>query len=369
MDIHDRNERGEMISKKQPLPFFCEDKKFRIYGPFFLSIFLLIFFFVMLIDTSNIAFHWMLIPVFYAVLSWESGRWLLMYCRKRIPGIKQVKKRISLLLVSGIPVSAMVGFADHLFALQLGLYKKLLLDDYLFISGLNILSSAIAVSIYESHYYLREWKMLFIESENLKKENSNSQFQFLREQIKPHFLFNSLNTLSALIILDPIKAELYVEEMSTVYRYLLNKNEKDLITLKEELLFLDSYLLLLRVRFEKSLHVNIDTNERLHEYLLPPFVLQLLIENAVKHNVISSEHPLTIRIYTNEEGNLEVDNNVQLKHRPDTSEKKGLTNIRSRYALLNMEEGFKVICDNDLFKVTIPLFKVNRFTLTHLVKH
>jgi two-component system LytT family sensor kinase len=338
----------------------CE-KKFRIYGPFFLSLFLLIFFFAMFIDISVIAFRWTLIPVFYSFLSWESGRWLVMRCRRRMPGINHAKKRIFLIILSGIPVSAAVGFADQLFTVWLGLYKYLSLDDYLFITGLNILCCAVAVSIYESRYYLHEWKILFSESENLKKQNTNTQFQFLREQIKPHFLFNSLNTLSALIITDPIKAELYVEEMSTVYRYLLNKNEKALTTLKEELSFLDSYLLLLRVRFEKSLHVNINTSDQLQERLIPPFVVQLLIENAVKHNIISREHPLTVEIYTDEAGSLHVDNNMQLKSRPDPSENTGLANIRSRYALLNKEEGFKVITENNFFKVTIPLLKINRY--------
>jgi hypothetical protein len=323
----------------------------------------------MLIDVSTIAYRWALIPVFYSVLSWESGHLLVMHCRRKLPGIQNAKKRITLIILIGFPVSAIVGFADQLFTLWLGLYKHFSFDDYFFITGLNILCCAVAICVYEGHYYLQEWKKLFIESKNLKKQNSNSQLQFLRDQIKPHFLFNSLNTLGALIVTDPGKAELYVEEMSTVYRYLLSKNEKDLTTLKEELLFLDSYLLLLRVRFEKSLIVNIDTNEQLHEYLLPPFVLQLLIENAVKHNIISGEHPLTIQIYTDEQGNLHVDNNLQLKARPDPSEGKGLANIRSRYALLNRQDGFIAAKEDHRFKVTIPLLKTNRYAVTHLLNN
>lgn len=343
------------------------EKKIRIYGPLLLFIFLLVFFYAMVLDVSTIAARWILIPFFYSVLSWESARVIVLFSRKKLPGIRNTRKRISLIIFGGIPLAALVGYIDHQFTYQLNLYKKITLDDYFFITGLNILCNAIAISFYESHYYLLEWKMLFRESEDLKKQNSNSQFLFLREQIKPHFLFNSLNTLSALIVTDPPKAELYVEEMSTVYRYLLTKNEKVLTTLGEELSFLDSYLLLLKVRFEDSLNVEINTAENLTDYLLPPFVLQLLIENAVKHNVISTDHPLTIKIFTDKDKRLHVENNLQLKSRVHPSEQKGLMNIQSRYALLNQENGFVVCREDAHFRVTIPLFKSNRYSMAHLL--
>lgn len=125
--------------------------------------------------------------------------------------------------------------------------------------------------------------------------------------------------------------------------------------------------MLLRVRFEKSLKVYIDTSDEYQEYLLPTFVLQLLIENAVKHNIISGENPLSIRIFTDCGGNLHVDNNLQLKAKPDISDRTGLANIRSRYALLNKEHEFHVINDNNSFKVSIPLLEINRYATTHLI--
>ena len=346
---------------------FHERKGIRIYGPLFLSVSLIVLFFSISIEKPSNTFLRAFIPVIYSILIWASGRWLVLHCRKRIPDIRYVNKRIRLLIIIGIPLAAMNGFIDQLFSLFMGQLKYLTFDDYLLLFTLNIISCTLVVSIYESQYFLHQWSKLLCESENLKKKFSNSQFHFLKEQIKPHFLFNSLNTLSALIIINPVKAELYVEEMSTVYRYLLNKNEKDLTTLKEELTFLDSYLHLLRVRFERSLNVSIHISEELQEYLLPPFVLQLLIENAVKHNIISKEHPLSIQVYTDEENVLHVDNNLHLKACPENSERTGLANIRSRYALLNKEDEFQVIKENNFFKVFIPLIKKSRYEVSHLL--
>ena len=343
------------------------ERKFRIYGPIILSVFLLIFFYAMLIGTSDISIRWAIIPLVYSILAWESGRVLVLFCRKQIPGITHVKKRIALLILTGIPVAALMGLINNWFTILLGLYTHFSFNDYFFITGLYILCFTIVIGVYECYYYLQQWKMLFVEAEQLKKDNTNSQFQFLKEQIKPHFLFNSLNTLSALISINPVKAELYVEEMSTVYRYLLSKNEKELTTLQEELLFLDSYLLMLRTRFEESLIVNINVQDRLTEYLLPPFVLQLLIENAVKHNVISKNHPLVIDIFTDDKENLHVVNNLQLKIRPERSENKGLANIILRYSLLNKKDQLRIEKENGLFKVIIPLMKTNVFAVTNLL--
>lgn len=337
------------------------ERKFRIYGPVFLSVFLLVFFYAMLLTSNSATFRWVFVPVFYSILSWESVRLVIIFCRKKFPGIRNTGKRISLMLVTGLPLAAVIAWIDHQFTFLLNLYEQITAADYFFITGLNILCSAVAISIYESHYYLHEWRRLFIESENMKKQNSNSQFQFLREQIKPHFLFNSLNTLSALITTNPVKAELYVEEMASVYRYLLSKNEKELTTLKEELSFLNSYLLLLRVRFEDSLIVELQADHRYDDHLLPPFVLQLLIENAVKHNIISSDQPLTIKIYQDDKANLYVENNMQLKTRTAPSEQKGLANILSRYDILGKKQDLLISREEGVFKVSIPLLEEIRY--------
>jgi hypothetical protein len=337
------------------------ERKIRIYGPLILFLFLLVFFYAMLITTSSVAVKWTTIPLFYAVLIWEMGRLLIFFCRKKVPGIRHVGRRIVLLITVGIPLSALMALVEQSYTIWTGLYKSFDLNDYFFLTGLNILCGTIVTGVYESHYYIQQWKLLFIESERMKKKNWSSQYQFLKDQIKPHFLFNSLNTLTALITTDPTKAERFIEEMSSVYRYLLTENTRNLTTLKEELTFLDSYLLMLRTRFEDTLVVRLNINPRFEDYLLPPFVLQILIENAVKHNVISTDNPLLISLHTDLSGNLHVSNNLQRKPNPDFSEKKGLANIISRYKLLDKENALRITEEGGLFKVVIPLLKT-----THL---
>ncbi len=227
------------------------------------------------------------ISICYAVLSWESGRLLVIRVQAAIPGIRSWRKRFRLLLVTGLPLACTTAFIGHLVSICTGFYPQMRIRDYSFIAGLHILCCSIVVGIYEGWYHLEQWKLLFVESEELKKTNLNSQYKFLKEQIHPHFLFNSLNTLTALIPTDASRAVQFVEEMSSVYRYLLQSNKNELTTFKEERTFLESYILLLRTRFEDALEIDVRVSPVFDQYLIPPFVLQLLIENAVKHNIAS----------------------------------------------------------------------------------
>ncbi len=166
----------------------------------------------------------------------------------------------------------------------------------------------------------------------------NSQIEALKNQISPYFLFNSLNSLSALIRSNPDEAEVFLDEMSGIYRYLLRKNSRRLISLQEELEFARSYPQLLKTRYGIGLHCELNVSECYHTRLLPPLTLQLLIENAVKHNVVSRSSPLYIRIFTNDEGWLTVANNLQEKKIAVESNKVGLSNISANYKLLNQPD-------------------------------
>jgi LytS/YehU family sensor histidine kinase len=196
-----------------------------------------------------------------------------------------------------------------------------------------------------------------IQVEQLRKEQLKSRYDSLKEQVNPHFLFNSLNSLSSLIAIDPGKAEEFVEEMSRVYRYLLRSNEKQLTTLQNELDFIESYNLLLKIRFGNGFQPVIRIEERMKEYLLPPMTLQLLIENTVKHNIVDADTPLTVQLYTQDE-KLVVSNNLQKKSRSVASGKIGLRNIISKYKLLNCPS--VVIKETtEEFRVVLPLIKNN----------
>lgn len=191
--------------------------------------------------------------------------------------------------------------------------------------------------------------------QRLKQEVTEMHMRALQSQLSPHFLFNSLNSLSSLIADDPAKAERFVDELSNVYRYLLQASDRELTTLATELKFINSYYHLLKTRYGQGICLNIDIDDASQERLIPPLTLQLLIENAVKHNTVSVNYPLTIQVFIDTNGFLIVRNNLQRKRiNRLTSTKKGLQNINLKYQLLN-QSPVDIRETNDAFDVVIPL--------------
>jgi two-component system, LytTR family, sensor kinase len=194
------------------------------------------------------------------------------------------------------------------------------------------------VAVYEGAYLFKQWKTALIETERLQKENILSQFETLRTQINPHFLFNSLNTLVGIVQTNPEQAVLFIKEFSKVYRNVLNHKDSLLITLEEELKLINSFVFLQKIRFGDNLKVDIQIDNGKMHFLLPPFSLQLLIENALKHNIVSSKKPLTIHI-KNEKDYLVVSNNLQKRLNEDeNSTGIGLKNLKTRYEMISLIE-------------------------------
>jgi LytS/YehU family sensor histidine kinase len=220
---------------------------------------------------------------------------------------------------------------------------------------MNLLYSLIIVFFLELLYYFQQWTKAVNEAAELKKRNVMSQLQLLKDQISPHFLFNSLNSLSSLIRRDPDDAVQFVHRLSGVYRYLLQTNEKDFSELQEELKFLQSYLHLLTTRFGKALQYTIKIDNDYQSFLILPLSLQLLVENAVKHNVVAAYSPLHIWI-GNERDYLVVKNNLQKKKSKAVSHGVGLTNILSKYKLFT-DRKVEIIETEDYFTVKLPLVK------------
>lgn len=187
----------------------------------------------------------------------------------------------------------------------------------------------------------------------LQQENLQSRYNNLKAQISPHFLFNSLNSLNGLIMKDSELAVKFVEELATVYRYLLKNNGLKLVEVTEEMKFVDAFFHLLKTRFGNSIELNVAIPASVYGKFIPPFTLQLLIENAVKHNVIAKEKPLVIRIIAEDEV-LVVRNNYQPKIQKMVSTKIGLSNIRKRYELLNRDD-FQYGLSEDVFEVRVPV--------------
>jgi hypothetical protein len=191
-------------------------------------------------------------------------------------------------------------------------------------------------------------------SQRVAHEKAKAQFESLKTQINPHFLFNSLNVLSSLVHVDPNLAEKFIDQLAHAYRYLLEQKENELVSLKTELDFVDAFKFLLLIRFEDKLAIDIRLPATLLSAKIAPLTLQLLIENAVKHNRLSTEEPLKIHIFANEDNELVVQNNLQLRNKEVPSTGLGLKNIQQRYALLsNRPTSFRI--ENDTYVAKIPL--------------
>ena len=217
------------------------------------------------------------------------------------------------------------------------------------------------ITIYEllfnsqaSSLYQEQVAQLEQEKEKLRVANLQSQLDVLKQQVNPHFLFNSLNTLSSLISEDAHQAEIFVDKLSGVYRYVLRSNEQQLISLDQELQFIDAYYHLLQTRYGTGLTLTVAVDKNCRSSQLPPLTLQLLVENAVKHNVVSPKRPLSIHIAVDEQGQLLVQNTLQRKSVPVLSNGIGLTNILAKYQMLNLSPPI-VEESVDEFRVRLPL--------------
>ncbi|GAB3698682.1 hypothetical protein GCM10027592_23980 [Spirosoma flavus] len=206
----------------------------------------------------------------------------------------------------------------------------------------------------EREQHLRRQLQADLALQQLKQQHIEAQMKALQSQVNPHFLFNALNTLSSLIDENPQQATDYVDELSSVYRYLLRATDQELTTLSLELNFIQSYFHLLKTRFGGSILPEISVPDALAESLIPPLTLQLLVENAVKHNRALPDEPLTIRIYTTSEGQLIVENNIQRRNVRVESNGVGLNNITDKYRLLNSSNP-RIEETQGWFRVTLPL--------------
>ncbi len=190
-------------------------------------------------------------------------------------------------------------------------------------------------------------------NDSLQKENLQMQYQQLKSQINPHFLFNSLNVLSSLIHKDSEQAVQYTHKLSQIYRYVLSQDTKQLVYVADEIEFIKVYIDALRIRYGDALRYNVDISDSDIEMLIPPMSLQLLVENAVKHNTVSAKNPLTINIKSKNE-QLIISNNIIPRASVEDSTGIGLKNLEQKYRII-AQMSIKVDKDKDEFNVTLPL--------------
>lgn len=207
-------------------------------------------------------------------------------------------------------------------------------------------------------YYFTEYKTTWMEAEELKRMSAQAELQLVKSQINPHFLFNNLNVLSALVMKNTEEANRFIEEFSKVFRYILNNHDKELVNIKTELDYIKPYIFLLKKRFTEGLDISVDIPPDRENFYIIPASIQMLIENAIKHNVVSRSRPLHIQVHANGNNSIVVSNNLQLRDSVDNSTKIGLNNIIKRYRLVS-GRNVEVCKDERSFTVTLPLLSLN----------
>lgn len=286
------------------------------------------------------------------ILSFVSAFLLISYNAGLYTTAKRDKKRSQITIIT---ISVIGGLLLFLLLFNTFLPEKRIPSRYFYM----LLSKSlfvIAASITAGQLYRLIWQkqQVEIENEKLKTDSIQSRYQGLMNQLNPHFLFNSLNSLSYLIRQnDQDKALTFIDELSSIFRYVLQKRNDELVTLEEEIQFTEAYRYLLSIRFENKLTFDIKIDEKNQHQLLPFLTLQPLIENAVKHNVISSKQPLSIYIYVEDE-DLIVSNPITKKLPDGESTGIGLANLSSRFKLLT---GKQILIEHaeNMFTVRIPL--------------
>jgi hypothetical protein len=297
------------------------------------------------------------ITVLHSFFIWEPTRFIILQMHKRFAGAAVVRKRIMIALLMLVPYSFFIGFtriyiedATNLWGVPVASFST-----FWYTIGITLLFVLLELTVYESFYFFQEWKRTISEAEELKRLHMHTQMETLRNQIQPHFLFNTLNTLIGLIEADQSRAVRFTETLAFVYRYLLETGNKILIPLEEELHFARRYFSLLKTRYPEGLFLTEDIEEETG-LEVPPMALQVLIENAVKHNKISKARPLRIHIaYDAASDEMLVTNNSQPKHTTATTGV-GLENLRKKLELLNLP-GLRVDQNAESFCVRFPLAK------------
>jgi sensor histidine kinase YesM len=223
----------------------------------------------------------------------------------------------------------------------------------------NVIGAGIFIplfSIYFSLHFLKHWRKSELEAERMQKENMRSQLNLLRTQLDPHFLFNNLNILSALIDYDTERSKEFVGKLADVYRALLKRQADDLVSLREEVDFLEAYVFLLKTRFGDFLQFTMNLGSVDKSRMIPPLTLQLLVENAIKHNTIDEKHPLQIDI-TPSGDHLVIKNSLFEKTNGNDATGTGLGNIRERYAYFT-DEPVRIEKSATTFEVHVPLLTI-----------
>lgn len=292
--------------------------------------------------------------ILYTLIYWEGSWQITTYSRTRYNSFEDTRKRI---VFQVIAISSYVAIAN---IFLLGLLHWLhgyaiTASSYFHSLRISLFVTALITTMYEAQNFFDLWKKANIDAERLKQETLLAQLEALKNQVNPHFLFNSLNTLTAIIPEDPKLAVTFVQKLSNFYRYLLQYRDQQLVSLDTEMSNLNDYIYLLQIRFGESLHWKMDIRKEDMHALIPPLSLQILAENVVKHNTISRQKPMTIHLETDGH-HLIIKNPIHPKRQPEPSTHIGLANLSERL-MLSLGSELQIEKTDEYFLVKIPLSK------------
>lgn len=274
---------------------------------------------------------------------------------KKMPWLQMPVKRfwvslaVSLVYTTVVAVVVFVVFVSITYGVSISQSFAALDQDFL----LTVIIVTLVISLFlHGRGFFFSWKESILEAEKLKRAHLSAQYESLKNQVNPHFLFNSFNVLSSLVYKDQGLAAKFIQQLSRVYRYVLDTRDKEVVSLPQELEMLEAYLFLVKMRFGEALRIELSL-EPDDQVAVVPLSLQMLVENAVKHNVVSKRRPLTLEI-RREKGQIVVRNNFQPREDERESLGVGLANIGERYRYLAGLE-IEVAQANGFFTARIPV--------------
>jgi two-component system LytT family sensor kinase len=305
-------------------------------------------------ESFSESFNLQLTVVSFVVVAvfWEVLRFIDRTLDRHMPFEDGIAQRVVVQLVLGAVAGTIVRFSIYFFGephLPIKLDEMFLATTWVLYA---FLPTAINLGFFTVHFIDR-WKNSLVLNEKLEREKSQVQFDNLKNQLNPHFLFNALTSLNSLIFEDQVLASQFLQQLSKVYRYVLQNKDKTMVTLDTELSFINHYVSLLKTRFKESLLIEFNIPEEARSRAIVPVTLQILIENALKHNVVDRTKPLSIHISVNGDY-LEVANNLQEKKLVENSNQLGLENLKTLYRFLS-EKPLIMDKDGERFSVKVPL--------------
>lgn len=288
------------------------------------------------------------------LILWEGNLRIDKLLNKYYSWINEPRKRLVLQVVSCSLFTAVVLFDVMYIIHQIKFGDGEVFNEKMreiFIPAMFIAFTSLAIII--SNQFFNALKDSLVQVENYKLESINAQLQNLKNQVNPHFLFNNLSVLTSLVYKDQDRAVDFINELSKVYRYILDNKNTELVQFQEELDFLDHYIYLLKIRFDKGISVTFNVDKARGSDYLVPMCLQMLVENAIQHNETSQSNRLQLIIYTIN-NSVVVKNTIQPRNERIDSSKTGLANIQLRYSYFT-DKLVEIINDGEHFTVTLPL--------------